>query len=163
MSRIKFNGNDKIKEIIRNSENSEEFKIDFKEIDYYFTNNIIKVKDAYIIEKFDEKTPISYIETNFDKIISFNGDVTGYECSINEITIFDMNTISKEQQYLLGIKIMENYMTKINFPTPAIFYFMYDGESLTIKFHKYRSNEGLLVSNDLNNYEEPTGYFSIDE
>lgn len=146
---------------------TENFEIDFKAINTLFNKKIIKVYDAYIIEEVEEDISIESIKNNFDELIHMNTDLTGYECSVNDFRLVDAFdkenfNLSSTQQFVLGRIIMRNLISKKNFPTPSVVYFTFDEGILSMRFHKYRPTEGLWVSKELENYEEPVGYFFID-
>lgn len=163
-----FKGNSKINEIIQAAKKERGcFELDDSALVNLFNKRIIKIYDAHIIENVGERISTESIKDNFEELISMNTDLTGYECSANEFRVIDVFgennfSLSPIQQFILGKVIMENLITKKNFPIPSVVYFTFDEDNLSMRFHKYRPNEGFWVASELENYEEPVGYFFID-
>ncbi|MDT2660320.1 hypothetical protein P7E02_10590 [Enterococcus hulanensis] len=163
-----FKGNSKINKIIQATKKERGgFEFDSSVLVNLFNKRIIKIYDAHIIENVGERISTESIKDNFEELICMNTDLTGYECSANEFRVIDafeeINfSLSPMQQFILGKVIMENLITKKNFPIPSVVYFTFDEDKLSMRFHKYRPNEGFWVSSELENYEEPVGYFFID-
>lgn len=160
-----FKGNSKINSILQSSKKVDaSFKFSSDTLASLFNKKIIKIYDAHILENIGKKTPNNLIEKNFEKLISMNTDLKGYECSVNEFKLVDNfdSCLSAPQQFVLGQIVMESLMTKKDFPIPSVVYFTYDEEDLIMRFHKYRACEGLWTSDDLEAYEEPVGYYFID-
>jgi hypothetical protein len=89
-------------------------------------------------------------------------DKTGYEASNNELRIVDYiedNDVSKESQYLNGKSFITNLSNRIS--REKVYYFSFDDELLTIRFYLFREKDGLWLE-DLEQYEEATGYFISD-
>lgn len=160
-----FKGNSKINRILQSSKKlHSNFELGAKALDFLFNKRIIKVCETYLLEKSGEHISTEAIEKNFEQLLRMNTDQTGYESSVNECKLVDNFDfcLSASQQFVLGQIVMENLMTKKDFPIPCVVYFTYDAGELTMRFHKYRENEGLWVSEDLETYEEPVGYYFID-
>lgn len=162
---VYFKGNSKINRILQSSKKlHSNFELSAKALNFLFNKRIIKVCETYLLENSGEYISTEAIEKNFEQLLRMNTDRTGYECSVNECKLVDNfdSYLSAPQQFVLGQIVMENLMTKKDFPIPCVVYFTYDAGELTMRFHKYRENEGLWVSEDLETYEEPVGYYFID-
>jgi len=141
------------------------FLVDFEGLQKLFNKKIVKIVDTFIIEEVHESIDVEVAEKNFDKLIRMNTDKTGYESSCNEFRIIDYfsETLSVEDQWEIGMIVMENFLQKEDFPFPCIFYYGYDESILTMRFHKYRASEGLWLLEDLEGYSNPVAYFHIEE
>lgn len=163
-----FKGNRKINKIMESSRGIDtSFEIKSNNLDYLFNQKIVRVNDTYLIENAGDSISIESIKKNYDDLIRLNTDKTGFECSINEIKLLNnfenkKFNLSSEQQFVLGGIVMKNLITKKNFPVPCVVYFTYDDGQLSMRFHKFRSNDGLWISDNLEDYEEPVGYYFID-
>ncbi|MGX7419698.1 hypothetical protein ACWOFR_12955 [Carnobacterium gallinarum] len=161
---MKLKSNELLKKIIEESSNDHKHNIllDLENGEKLFNKSIISIFDTYILKDSDEQISIEIAKNNFDRLIKMNGDKTGYESSNNEIRIIDYvekTNMTASEQWLIGLVVMNNLINKINFPEKFIFYFSYDDELLTIRFHKFRKEEGLWFNGDIENCEFPIGYF----
>jgi hypothetical protein len=131
-----------------------------KKLDQLFNIKIQNIFDCILIMD-DEGIDLS--EDQFFEVIEMYGDKTGYEASNNELRIIDYidnRDLSKENQYLIGKSFIINLSTRISKKT--VFYFSFDDDILTIRFHIFRETDGLWISDDLEKFEEATGYFIFD-
>lgn len=163
---MKLNSNERLKKIIKEAQYIDKSMIsmELENSERLFNKGIVPIFDTSILIDYDEQISIESAEKNFDRLIKLNGDKTGYECSNNEIRLIDYidnSDLTVSEQWILGLTVMNNLIQKKNFPTEFIFYFSYDDNNLlTIRFHKFRKEEGLWFSGDIENYEFPIGYFT---
>lgn len=162
-----FKGNNKMNQIVQASiKLRSDFEISSNVIACLFNIRIVKIYDAHILEQQEISVPDDFTQENFEKSVLIHGDLTGYECSANEIKLMDNFEnehfkLSSAEQFILGKLLMENLITKNNFPFPCVVYFAYDDEDLFMRFHKYRPEEGYWLSTNLEEYEKPLGYYFI--
>ncbi|GLC30954.1 hypothetical protein [Clostridium omnivorum] len=100
-------------------------------------------------------------ELDEDKIISVYYDRTGFEASYNEFRIEDYFDwcIGKPMEGLaLAVKLSEIWECKLkrDFPNYKFHIIMgFDGNYTTIRFHKFRDEEGSWIAlDDLDDYKE---------
>lgn len=162
-----FKGNKKMNQIVQAAKKQRtDFEIRLNVIAGLFNTRIVKIHDAHILEHIENSVPDDFTKESFEKSILIHSDLTSYECSANEIKLMDNFEnenfkLSSAEQFILGKLLMENLITKNNFPFPAVVYFTYDDEDLFMRFHKYRSEEGYWISTKLEEYEESLGYYFI--
>lgn len=135
-------------------DNTVTFSLD--NLDRLFNMQIQDIFDCILIVD-DEK--IELTEAQFVDVVKIYGDKTGYEASNNELRIIDYceNELTEAQQYSIGKSFISDLNNKI--PGKVVFYFSYDDEVLTIRFHKFRKAEGLWTNENTEEYNEPFGYF----
>ncbi|MFK4567041.1 hypothetical protein [Enterococcus sp. UD-01] len=154
--------NTKMHMVARNAKLSENNHITFSlnKLDQFFNIKIQSIFDCILIVDDEE---IVLDKEQFTEVIKMYGDKTGYEASNNELRIIDYiddRNISKESQYLLGKSFIKNLSNRIS--KKIVSYFSFDDELLTIRFHIFREKDGLWLNEDLEQFEEATGYFISD-
>lgn len=106
---------------------------------------------------YDKDGTLKEEEINFERIIKFVGNWTGYEVSCNEFR-FSKKAIPSEQFLNLAKKLHSALLKKYNGRIFAIVISLYD-EAVDLRFHTYRENEGFWLNQDLNKYDSPILYF----
>ena len=109
-----------------------------------------KINDCIV---YDEEGTMEEEKINFDKIIQFVGDWTGYEASCNELR-FESNSISQSQFLVLASSLSNMLSQKFNGKEIVVYILLCDNE-IELRFHTYRDNEGLWLDDDLNKYDNP--------
>jgi hypothetical protein len=128
-------------------------------VDRLFNMRIQDIFDCILLVEDEE---IELTEEQFIDVVKMYGDKTGYEASNNELRIIDYceSELTQEEQYLIGKSCISDLNNKI--PGKLVFYFSYDEEVLTIRFHKFREADGLWTNENVEGYKEPFGYFVAD-
>lgn len=109
-----------------------------------------KIKNCIV---YDKDGTLEENKINFNKIIQFVGDWTGYEVSCNEFR-FERECISKYQFLILASKLNDMLSRKFNEKEIAVYILLYENE-IELRFHIYRSDEGFWLDKDLNKYDIP--------
>jgi hypothetical protein len=117
----------------------------------------VEVEDCVLIK--DENEDIK--ELNMNLITKAYGDKTGFEASNNHIHIsqyVDDGYRSPIKELKLAMYILDAWKIKLKTDFPEYKFHLilsYDGKESTLRFHKYREDEGFwLIIDDLDGYEE---------
>ena len=102
---------------------------------------------------YDEDGALEEEKINFDRIIHFVGDKTGYEVSCNELR-FSRQKIHPCQFPVLARKLSDMLFQKYNPQKIVVYISLYDDE-FELRFHTYREDEKLWLDEDLNKYDKP--------
>lgn len=139
--------NDKMKCFL--CENSFYDKIDTNKLSEKICFNTEYINDCILYKK-SRTTNI-----NWEWVIQINGDYTGYEVNCNEIILPD-EIFSINNLFQLLEELKKHFKNK--YPDKSIcFVFSYSDIGI-LRFHTYRKKEGLWLSSELDNYEEPVLY-----
>ena len=109
-----------------------------------------KIKDCII---YDKAGTLEEEKINFNKIIQFVGDWTGYEVSCNELR-FGRESIPQSQFEVLASRLSDILSHKFNQKKIVVYISLCDNE-IELRFHTYREDEGLWLDRDLNKYDMP--------
>ena len=90
---------------------------------------------------------------NFNRIIQFVGDWTGYEVSCNELR-FDRKSIHSNQFLVLVSRLSDMLSQKFNGRKIVVYILLCENE-IELRFHTYRKDESLWLDKDLNKYDMP--------
>lgn len=117
----------------------------------------IEVEKCVLIKDINENIR----QLNMNQIYELYGDKTGFEASNNHIHIPKYDEENEESQIKLlklAMHILDEWKAKLktDFPTYRFHLIIsYDGEECTLRFHKYREEEGSwLKIHDLDGYKE---------
>ncbi len=113
-----------------------------------------KIKDCII---YDKDGTLEEEKINFDRILQFVGDWTGYEVNCNELR-FERNGISQSQFEVLASRLGDALSQKFNGKEIVVYISLFDNE-IELRFHTYREDEGLWLDKDLNKYDMPILYW----
>ncbi len=108
------------------------------------------IKDCII---YDERGEIKEESINFERILRFVGDWTGYEVSCSEIR-FPRERIPKEQMMDFMRKIRDGLSRIIHGEKVVVYISLFEGE-LELRFHRYRENERAWLADELDVYCTP--------
>ena len=109
-----------------------------------------KIKDCII---YDKDGTLEEEKINFNRIIQFVGDWTGYEVSCNELR-FERKSIPQSQFLVLASSLSDMLSQKFNGKKIVVYISLCDNE-IELRFHTYRKDEGLWLDEDLNKYDMP--------
>lgn len=110
-------------------------------------NGIRNVRDCLV---YDKEGKINENDLDFDRIIKMNGDKTGYEISCNEIRI---NKLSKNQ--IISFLIEFDRTITAKFSRKVVIYIQDLEECMELRFHSFREDEKLWLSENLDGYDIP--------
>ena len=105
---------------------------------------------------FDENGTLNEERMNFDRILKIVGDWTGYEVSSNELRFSEGEIPRNQILYFvdcLNLELSRKYGER----KFGIIISVYD-ESIDLRFHTYREEEGLWLDNNLDKYDVPILY-----
>lgn len=149
--------NKKMKKIIYDSDYCEDLKENILE---FCKNYIFKTKMIRDCIIYDQEGDLDEGEINFERALQFHGDWTGYEASCNEIRVTDYLDIKKKN--MSNIFEILNYLKKelLNMYPNRNFCIIIsiDESDITVRFHTYREEEGMWISEDLESYDNPILY-----
>lgn len=132
---------------------------DKKEKEFYLQLDVVlaeivdktkKIKDCII---YDKDGTLEEEKINFNRIIQFVGDWTGYEVSCNELR-FERKSIPQSQFLVLASRLSDMLSQKFNGKEIVVYILLCDNE-IELRFHTYREDEGLWLDKDLNKYDMP--------
>ncbi len=142
--------NDKMKCFL--CENSFNDKIDMKKLSDRICSNTKYVNDCIL---YNENESLSIKNINWKWVIQINGDYTGYEVNCNEIILPDeIFSVKNLLQFLDELK--KHFKNK--YPNKNICFIFSYADKGFLRFHTYRAGEGLWLSSELDNYEDPVLY-----
>lgn len=147
--------NTKMENIIYEHNNkSEDFN---KCISEFCDNYLLKTKRILDCIIYDQEGDLSEEKINFERLLQFYGDWTGYEASCNEIRLTDYLELNKNNiGYILDVfnsfkKGLLNMYPNRKF----CIIISIDEQDITMRFHTYRKEEGMWLSEDLESYDNP--------
>ncbi|MBE5938358.1 MAG: hypothetical protein E7265_10065 [Lachnospiraceae bacterium] len=141
--------NDMMKAILKD-ENGEESNLQLDNILTKIVNKTKKIKDCII---YDQNDTLEEEKINFNRIIQFVGDWTGYEVSCNELR-FERKSIPQSQFEVLASRLSDMLSQKFNGKEIVVYILLCDNE-IELRFHTHRENERLWLDKDLNKYDNP--------
>ena len=141
-----INMNDTMKQLLQKEGQGKETPRT-KKIAEEVVNKTRLIRDCII---FDEN------EKNFSIILKIVKDWTGYEISCNELR-FSKEEIPSNQFLYLAENLHSMLSQKYEGRKFGIVISLYD-EAIDLRFHTYRSDEGLWLDKDLNKYDNPILY-----
>ena len=125
-------------------------------IESIIRNIVDHVKEVYQCNVYDPSGDIQEDQIDLEKIILFSGDMTGYEVDSNEI-IIDKEDIYESCHMALADVLIDELQRKYS-GKKFVVYILDMDESIAVRFHTYREDEGLWLDEDLNKYDEPILY-----
>lgn len=143
------NMNDMMNAILKD-ENGEECNLQLDTILTEIVSKTEKIKDCII---YDKDGILEEEKINFNRIIQFVGDWTGYEVSCNELR-FERKSISQSQFVVLASRLSDMLSQKFNGKEIVVYILLCDNE-IELRFHTHRENERLWLDKDLNKYDKP--------
>ena len=135
---------------ILKDENGEECNLQLDTILTEIVSKTEKIKDCII---YDKDGILEEEKINFNRIIQFVGDWTGYEVSCNELR-FERKSISQSQFVVLASRLSDMLSQKFNGKEIVVYILLCDNE-IELRFHTHRENERLWLDKDLNKYDKP--------
>lgn len=130
----------------------ETIKTKFKIKDVVSKTKIIK--DCVI---FDENEEWEETKVNFDRLLKWVGDWTGYEVSCNELRYSKSEL--PPNQFLCFVEGLNSALSKkYEGRKFVIIISVLDDGVIDLRFHTYRKKEGLWLNKNLNKYDNPVLY-----
>jgi len=157
--------NDAMDKIINNIDLQSERQLDIKldSLRALFSPRFIRVHDCIIISDND----IVLSDEKFDKVIHMFTDRTGYEASNTDTRIndyFENLEMPFNEAVVIAVMAINIWSNELKFIEPTAKFCFVIGCSdmyVTIRYHKFRKNEGLWLSENLEEYENPVGYIIL--
>lgn len=117
---------------------------------------VIKTKEVKDCVIYDSDDSIKERAIDFERVIKFSGDFTGYEVGCNEINFSsDEYEINEMLRFIESLKeALELKYCKKQF---CVILSM-DEFHFNVRFHTYRENEGMWLDSDLEGYGEAIAY-----
>ena len=100
---------------------------------------------------YDENGNLEQKKINWSIVLKVNKDFTGYEVSHNEILL--PNELFNESLLIFLDEIKFQLLKK--FPNRKFCIILSDSDRAVLRFHTYRPQEGLWLSQDLEKYKAP--------
>ncbi len=108
----------------------------------------IKMVNSCIIY---DKDGINDSDIDMDRILKFTKTLTAYEIGCNEFIIKNVHSISLKK---IASYLLDSMKRKFE-GSEFVIYLIMKEDSAEIKFHKYRKDDGLWISDEINDYDEP--------
>ena len=157
--------NNKMSEFIEqiNAKNEDVLDISIEELSLFCNVSVKKIYDCLILSS--RKTNVT--KEQFEKVVSYNTDKSGYEYSNNDCRIVDFfkSQLTIEQQYKLArvfIQCLNNRLISLT-ENEIVYIIGIDNNLLTLHFYQKRENEVIIDENDVENFEEAIGIISSEE
>lgn len=138
--------NSKMEEILE-----QKGKMNEETIESICENIISQVKCINDCVLYDENGNLEQKKINWDFVLKVHKDLTGYEVSHNEVSIPDELFNESLLSFLDKVKIR---LTD-KFPNRRFCIILSDSDRAVLRFHTYRLEEGLWLSNEIEKYKEP--------
>ena len=121
----------------------------------YCTSIVSKTKCINDCILYDEFGDLEQKKINWDFVLKNHQDWTGYEVSRNEILISEL--LFHEKYVFDFLSELKNQL-KDKFPQRKFCIIMSYGDRAHLRFHTFRVMEGLWLSPEVDEYEEPILY-----
>ena len=141
--------NEMMKVILEREEN-QEGNLQIDKILHEIIDKTKMIKDCII---YDKDGTLEEDNINFNRIIDFFGDWTGYEVSCNEL-IFEKQKILPKYFSALANRLSHLLSQKYGVKRIVVYISLCDDE-IELRFHTYREDERLWLDEDLNKYDNP--------
>ena len=133
----------------------ENLKFNFSELYDLFFPEFKKVKDCVIISK----KSVNELEMFFDRAIKMYFDKTDYESSHTETRIdchFEgkVSMMAGTQIALIALEIWAIRLKQIDPDSKFCLIMFSDEDHVEIRFHKFREDEGMILADDLESYQD---------
>lgn len=149
--------------------NKDKPMLTIKEIESLFNRSIQNVYGCLLLDCTTERSDNAYItKEQFDKVINQHNGKSGYEYSNNEFRIVDYvkETLSIEEQYLLGMSYMQYLNSRLTALTDRrIYYFLFfdDNDIVQIRFYQQWEDEKNFSSPTVEGFSNPMAIFNSEE
>ena len=147
-----INMNDRMERLLQKEGQGKEM-LRTKKIAEEVVNKTKLIKGCII---FDEREMLDENKINFSRILKIVKDWTGNEISCNELR-FSKEELPSNQFLYLAENLQSMLSQKYKGRKFGIVISLYD-EIVDLRFHTYRSDEGLWLDKDLNKYDNPILY-----
>jgi hypothetical protein len=115
--------------------------------------NTIKIKDCII---FDDKGKIKEKDIDFEWVLDIYGDWTGFEVGCNEVFLsYDLLGI---EDIISMLKKLKTRLLKKYKERKFCIIVSLENQNIILRFHTYRENEGMWITEDINSYDNPILY-----
>ncbi|WP_342479905.1 hypothetical protein NST07_18015 [Paenibacillus sp. FSL L8-0340] len=118
---------------------------------------IVEVRECFIL---DIEGELKIENINWERVMKFHKDKTGYEASCNELRVNDyIKDIDKTRDNILicALQIMEGWENQLRKCFPGnkfLIVLSYDDQYATLRFYKERPEEKNWLSHDLEGYKD---------
>ena len=150
--------NNKMKKLLKDISDHpsvENLKFNFSELYDLFFPKFKKVKDCIIISK----KSVNRLEMFFDKAMEMYQDKTGYEssCSDTRIDCYFEGEVSMMAGTQIALIVLEVWALRLKQMDPDSKFCLImfsDEDHVEIRFHKFREDEGMILADDLESYQD---------
>lgn len=139
-----------IMKLILEGEENQECNLHIDKILYEIIDKTKMIKDCII---YDKDGTLKEDNINFNRVIDFFGDWTGYEVSCNEL-ILERQEIPPKYFSTLANRLSCLLSQKYDVKRIVVYISLCDDE-IELRFHTYREDEKLWLDEDLNKYDIP--------
>jgi hypothetical protein len=118
-----------------------------------FWPDVVEVQGAVLLARDDRELVI-----DLEYVLKAYGDLSGFEASSSETRVEDCvegSALSPEEGLAVGLRVAQAWACRLRqaFPNYAFrVVVVHDGETTTLRFHRYRESEGDVYQEDLNVY-----------
>ena len=140
---------------ISNNPSVESLKFNFSELYDLFFPKFKKVKDCIIISK----KSVDELEMFFDRSVKACQDKTGYEAYSSDTRIdcyFEgkVSMMAGTQIALIALEVWALRLKQIDPNSKFCLIMFSDEDHVEIRFHKFREDEGMILADDLESYQD---------
>ena len=134
---------------------TEILKFNFSELYDLFFPEFKKVKDCVIISK----KSVDELEMFFDRSVKVCQDKTGYEVYSSETRIDchfegEVSMMAGTQIALIALEVWALRLKQIDPDSKFCLIMFSDEDHVEIRFHKFREDEGMILADDLESYQD---------
>ncbi|WP_268625029.1 hypothetical protein [Paenibacillus alvei] len=130
---------------------------DFSHLEKIINPKIVEVQECFIL---DLEGELKIENINWERVMKFHKDKTGYEASCNELRINDYvndTDITREDIIICALQIMDGWENQLRRCFPEhnfLIVLSCDDEYATLRFHKERPDENNWLNYDLEKYKD---------
>ena len=140
---------------ISNNPSVENLKFNFSELYDLFFPKFKKVKDCIIISK----KSVDELEMFFDRSVKACQDKTGYEVDNTETRIDchfegEVSMMAGTQIALIALEVWALRLKQMDPDSKFCLIMFSDEDRVEIRFHKFREDEGMILADDLESYQD---------
>lgn len=147
---------------------SNELNLTYNEVDSLFNRNIFDIYGCLILDcTTDRSEEIEITHEQFEAVIAYNGDRTGYEYSCNEFRMVDYvdKHLNLEEQYILTKSYIEYLNSRLTLMTKRkiLYILSIDGNILQMRFHQEWEGDRPYYDNNLETIGQPIAIFGSND
>ncbi|MDA9472133.1 hypothetical protein [Enterococcus sp. 5H] len=146
----------------------QELMLTLDETDSLFNRKIFDIFGCLILDcTLDRSEEIEISQEQFEAVIEYNTDRTGYEYSSNEFRIIDYieKDLSIKDQYLLTMSYIQYLNSRLTLMTKnKIYYILFCNETiLQMRFYQEWQGDSSLFSKNIEDFDHPFAMYASND